>query len=425
MTYQQSLDYLYNRLPVFHISGGSAYKPGLENTVRLLDALGNPHLKFMSVHIAGTNGKGSVSHMVAAILQQSGYKTALYTSPHLIDFGERIRINGITVDPEYVVWFVENHRDLVETVQPSFFELTMAMAFDYFAKNQVDIAVIETGLGGRLDSTNILMPILSIITNIGLDHTEFLGDTVEKIAFEKSGIIKPGVPVVIGEYLPATKPVFVHKAAETGSKLIFAQDTYSLKWLESNPDQLGFEFRNERYNVGLTGKYQLKNCAAVLAAMDELNLLSVNVSSGAIHSGLSEVAQLTGLRGRWEIIDRFPLLIADTAHNVQGMSAVVEQLSRYQVNRLHIIIGMVNDKDIDGVLQILPVNAQYYFTNAQVKRALPASDLQYQAQKNGLQGNAFPTLEEAINSAKKQAGRNDLILITGSNFVVGEALAII
>lgn len=425
MTYQQSLDYLYNRLPVFHISGGSAYKPGLENTVRLLDALGNPHLNFKSVHIAGTNGKGSVSHMVAAILQQSGYKTALYTSPHLIDFGERIRINGITVDPEYVVWFVENHRDLVETVQPSFFELTMAMAFDYFAKNQVDIAVIETGLGGRLDSTNILMPILSIITNIGLDHTEFLGDTVEKIAFEKSGIIKPGVPVVIGEYLPATKPVFVHKAAETGSKLIFAQDTYSLKWLESNPDQLGFEFRNERYNVGLTGKYQLKNCAAVLAAMDELNLLSVNVSSGAIHSGLSEVAQLTGLRGRWEIIDRFPLLIADTAHNVQGMSAVVEQLSRYQVNRLHIIIGMVNDKDIDGVLQILPVNAQYYFTNAQVKRALPASDLQYQAQKNGLQGNAFPTLEEAINSAKKQAGRNDLILITGSNFVVGEALAII
>ncbi len=425
MTYQQSLDYLYNRLPVFHISGGSAYKPGLENTIRLLDALGNPHLKFKSVHIAGTNGKGSVSHMVAAILQQSGYKTALYTSPHLIDFGERIRINGITIDPEFVVSFVENHRDLVETVQPSFFELSMAMAFDYFAKNQVDIAVIETGLGGRLDSTNILMPILSIITNIGLDHTEFLGDTVEKIAFEKAGIIKPGVPVVIGEYLPDTKPVFIHKATETGSKVILAQDTFPLKWLESAPDQLSFEFRNERYNVGLTGKYQLKNCAAVLAAIDELNQISLTIPSGAIHSGLSEVAQLTGLRGRWEIIDRFPLLIADTAHNVQGMSAVVEQLSRYPVNRLHIIIGMVNDKDIDGVLQILPVNAQYYFTNAQVKRALAASDLQNQAQKYELHGNAFTTLEDAINSAKEQAGPNDLILITGSNFVVGEALAII
>lgn len=425
MNYQQSLDYLYNRLPVFHLSGGAAYKPGLENTIRLLDALGNPHLKFKSVHIAGTNGKGSVSHMVAAILQQAGFKTALYTSPHLVDFGERIRIDGLIIDPDFVVRFVADHQELVEAVQPSFFELTMAMAFDYFAQNKVDIAVIETGLGGRLDSTNIILPILSIITNIGFDHTEFLGDTLEKIAYEKAGIIKSGIPVVVGEYLPQTRPVFQQKANELNSKIIFVQDTYSLQKLETSPDKLLFQYGSDTYDAGLTGIYQLKNCATVLAAIEELNLLNFNISSSAIHTGLKEVSKLTGLRGRWEILSDSPLIIADTAHNVQGMTVVVEQLSRYQEKQIHIVIGMVNDKDISGVLQLLPQNANYYFTNAQVKRALPASELQLQARKWGLNGEAFESLQLAIHSVKEKAGTNELILITGSNFVVGEALSII
>lgn len=426
MNYKQSLDYLYNRLPVFHLTGGAAYKPGLANTTLLLEALGNPHHKFKSIHVAGTNGKGSVSHMLAAILYQAGYKTALYTSPHLVDFSERIRIDGAPVDQDFVIQFVENHRNLVEEIQPSFFELTMAMAFDYFAKSQIDIAVIETGLGGRLDSTNILSPVLSIITNIGYDHTEFLGDTLEKIASEKAGIIKKGVPVVIGEYLSETKPIFQNKANETNSKLIFAQETNPVQQVESASNRLLFQSHSTLYESGLTGHYQLKNCSTVLAAIDELNRLDFFISEQAAQNGISKVTQLTGLRGRWEIISNSPFMVADTAHNVQGMTAVAEQLKLYQEEGLiHIVLGMVNDKDSNGVLRLLPTNACYYFTNAQVKRALPAAELHRQAQQYGLTGNSYETIESAILAAKQQAKTSDLILITGSNFVVGEALTII
>lgn len=425
MTYKQALDYLYNRLPVFHLTGGAAYKPGLGNTIQLLNALNNPHLKFKSIHVAGTNGKGSVSHMLAAILQQAGYKTALYTSPHLVDFGERIRINGAMIDSDFVVHFVENHQQLIETIQPSFFELTMAMAFDYFAQNKVDIAIIETGLGGRLDSTNIITPLISVITTIGYDHTEFLGDTLDKIAFEKAGIIKKGIPVVIGEYLPETRPVFEQKASDTGSSIIYIQDSYPVHYVETTNNLLIFQQNGITFQSGLTGYYQLKNCATVLATIDVLNKLNYRLSLPAVQAGFREVTRLTGLRGRWELLSESPLLIADTAHNVQGIASVVEQLKHYQVQTVRIVIGMVNDKDCHGVLQLLPRDAQYYFTNAQVKRALAASELLQQAEKWELKGKAYSTIELAMEAAKQEAGKMDLILITGSNFVVGEALSLI
>jgi len=424
MNYQQSLEYLYNRLPVFHLTGGAAYKPGLDNTIRLLEALDNPHRKFKTIHVAGTNGKGSVSHMLSAVLQQSGYKTGLYTSPHLVDFGERIRINGNMIDQEYVVQFVENHKDLVEQVQPSFFELTMAMAFSYFAQQQIDIAVIETGLGGRLDSTNIVSPDLSIITNIGFDHTEFLGNTLSQIAFEKAGIIKPGVPVVIGEVLAETRPVFVQKATETASKLVFAEEKYRLHAVGTTANELVVSDGVDHWISGLTGNYQLKNIAALLASVDELRLSGYYISATSLKTGLHNVCKLTGLRGRWEVLAENPLLIADTGHNVQGINAVVQQLSNYNKS-IHIVIGMVNDKDVSGVLHLLPKAASYYFTNAQVKRALPSAELKKAATKVGLNGNDYPSIRHALQAALQAAGPDDLILITGSNFVVGEALTVL
>jgi dihydrofolate synthase/folylpolyglutamate synthase len=424
MNYQQSLNYLYNRLPVFHISGGSAYKPGLDNTIRLLAALNNPHRKFKTIHIAGTNGKGSVSHMLAAVMQQSGYKTGLYTSPHLVDFGERIRINGIMINEDYVVQFVENYKDLVEQVQPSFFELTMAMAFSYFAHESVDIAIIETGLGGRLDSTNIITPELSIITNIGMDHTDFLGNTLSKIAYEKAGIIKSGIPVVIGEVLDETRTIFTEKASETKSKLIFAEEKHSLHTLESNNKELIVTNNVDKWESELTGNYQLKNIATLLAAIDELKFKSYTIPDIKLKEGLKNVCKLTGLRGRWEVLSEHPLQIADTGHNVDGINAVVKQLNNY-TNRKHIVIGMVNDKDVSGVLKLLPTSATYYFTNAQVKRALPATELKKLAQEFNLSGNAYSTIKAAIEAARQSAGADGLILITGSNFVVGEALTVI
>ena len=425
MTYQQVLDYLYERLPVFHLTGGSAYKPGLDNTIQLLHALGNPHQKFKSIHIAGTNGKGSVSHLLAAVFQQAGYSTGLYTSPHLVDFGERIRINGQMISQEFVINFVEKQKELIEKVQPSFFELTMAMAFEYFASQHVDIVVVETGLGGRLDSTNIVSPELSVITNIGLDHTEFLGNSLELIAFEKAGIIKPTIPAVIGEVLPETLPVFEKKAAETASTLIFAEKSYPVEYLRNDSNYLWFRYKDNEYASGLTALYQLKNIQTVLAAVDYLNHQQFELNMNAVKEGLAEVCTITGLRGRWEKIADKPLIIADTGHNVQGIQAVVQQIGLTDAKTVHIIIGMVNDKDINGVLDILPTSALYYFTNADVKRALPSNELQQMATKYGLRGNAYSTVTLAIRDAKANASEDDLILITGSNFVVGEALALI
>lgn len=422
MTYQEALEYLYNRLPVFHLMGASAYKPGLENTKQLLAALDNPHTRFKSVHIAGTNGKGSVSHYLAAILQQAGYKTGLYTSPHLVDFGERIRIDGKMIEQQFVIDFVKTHHHLVEEVQPSFFELTMAMAFDYFANEKVDIAIIETGLGGRLDSTNIITPELSVITTIGLDHTEFLGSTLSQIAFEKAGIIKPGVPVVIGEMLPETKPVFEEKVAQTASRMVVAEQNYSICFLNTENGMLNFSFKNKVFSSQLTGTYQLKNITTVLASADILKQQGISISDEALQSGMAKVCDITGLRGRWEKLSEAPLIIADTGHNVQGITALVDQLNQYTNRRKRIVIGMVNDKDIRGVLALLPKDAEYYFTNANTKRALAAMELRQQALKFNLYGKAYDTVNLALQSARTESYPEDLILITGSNFVVGEAL---
>ena len=416
---------MYNRLPVFHLVGSSAYKPGLDNTYRLMTHLNNPHQKFRSIHVAGTNGKGSVSHYMAAILQEAGYKVGLYTSPHLVDFGERIRINGQMIEEQYVVDFIQKHVDAIESIQPSFFELTMSMAFSYFAEKQVDIAVIEVGLGGRLDSTNIITPELSIITNIGFDHVEFLGNTLPKIAAEKAGIIKYGIPVVIGEALPETKPVFMLKSLEMQSGIFFAEEDETAVFVRYEEDKLVFKYQDHEYLSGLNGLYQLKNLTTVITASKILNKKTrFNISSQALWGGIEQVCQLTGLRGRWEILSYNPKIVADTGHNVQGIQAVVNQLCFHRYKTLRIIIGMVNDKDISGVLQLLPSHAAYYFVHAQVKRALPSIELRDKATNFNLSGKAFEIIQDAINQAISDAENDDFILITGSNFVVGEALTL-
>lgn len=425
MNYQETLQYLYNRLPVFHLVGSTAYKPGLENTARLMAHLDNPHLKFRSVHVAGTNGKGSVSHYMAAILQEAGYKVGLYTSPHLVDFGERIRVNGQMIDQQYVIDYIQKHVDAIENIQPSFFELTMAMAFSYFADKQVDIAVIEVGLGGRLDSTNIIHPELSIITNIGFDHVEFLGDSLPQIAAEKAGIIKPGIPVVIGESLSETKPVFVLKSLEMQSDIIFAEDDDIPVLTRYEQDKMIFNYRKQEYRSGLNGIYQLKNLATVFSAIKVVNnRTTFKVSDEALKKGIENICKLTGLRGRWELLSDKPKIIADTGHNVQGIQVIVNQLKKQQYKTLRIVIGMVNDKDISGVLKLLPADAIYYFTQAQVKRALPANELKAKAMNYNLSGESFRAVKDAVNKAIFDTGADELILITGSNFVVGEALTL-
>lgn len=425
MNYQETLQYLYDRLPVFHLVGSSAYKPGLENTTRLMAHLDNPHQKFRSVHIAGTNGKGSVSHYLAAILQEACYRVGLYTSPHLVDFGERIRVNGQMIDQQYVIDYIQKHIDAIETIQPSFFELTMAMAFSYFADKQVDIAVIEVGLGGRLDSTNIISPELSIITNIGFDHVEFLGDTLPQIAAEKAGIIKPGTPVVIGESLSETKPVFVLKSLEMQSDIFFAEDDDIPVLTRYEQDEIIFNYRKQEFRSGLNGIYQLKNLSTVFSAIKVLNnRTAFKISDVALKKGIEHVSQLTGLRGRWELLSDKPKIIADTGHNVQGIQAIVNQLKNQHYKSLRIVIGMVNDKDISGMLKLLPVNAIYYYTQAQVKRALSAKVLREKAYNYNLSGTSFGSVKDAVSEAILEASADDLILITGSNFVVGEALSL-
>lgn len=425
MNYQETIQYLYDRLPVFHIVGSSAYKPGLDNTIRLMELLDNPHKKFKSIHVAGTNGKGSVSHYIAAILQQSGYKVGLYTSPHLVDFGERIRISGKMIDHNYVVDFIEKNIDIIDTVQPSFFELTMAMGFCYFADREVDIAVIEVGLGGRLDSTNIINPELTIITNIGFDHVEFLGNTLEKIAIEKAGIIKPLVPVVIGETVPETKAVFLKKAKEMDTDIYLASEKKTLQFVAYHDSKMLVKSDNQQYVSELCGLYQLKNIATVLTAIEVLNTTSsFFVANEALEAGLEKVCSITGLRGRWELIRLNPMIVADTGHNVPGMQEVVNQLKHQNYRTLRIVIGMVNDKDISGVLKLLPKDAIYYFTKAQVKRALDAQELKKTAAAFQLFGNSYDLVQNAIENSISESDSGDLILITGSNFVVGEALTL-
>ncbi len=413
MNYDQTIAYLYNAQPAFHQVGAAAYKPGLDNTMQLMQHLKNPHTLFRSIHVAGTNGKGSTSHLIAAVLQKAGYKVGLYTSPHLVDFRERIRINGNMIPKEKVVEFVAKHQPILENIRPSFFETTMAIAFDFFATEKVDIAVIEVGLGGRLDSTNIITPELSIITNIGIDHTEFLGHTLPEIAAEKAGIIKPHTPVIIGETHHQTAPVFIQKAKEVQAEIRFADN-----------HQLSTALPIVRIiNCQLSGFYQTKNQRTVLAAIAQLQQQGWNISEETIKQGFENVCTLTGLRGRWEKLAENPLVICDTGHNAHGINDVVKQLKTLS-GTLHIVFGMVDDKDVEEVLKMLPSQAHYYFTQAQTKRAIPATELKKMAEKQGLHGQAYPTVEAAIQAAKEQATKADSIFIGGSNYIVGEAICI-
>lgn len=426
MDYKETLDYLFNRLPMFSRIGAAAYKKDLNNTIALCEALDHPELGFLSVHIAGTNGKGSVSHMLAAIFQTAGYKTGLYTSPHLKDFRERIRINGAMVPEEFVVRFTERTRAVAERIEPSFFEITVAMAFSWFKEQAVDIAIIETGLGGRLDSTNIIQPELSVITNIGMDHMNLLGDTLPLIAAEKAGIIKAGTTAIIGEFLPETRPVFEKKAREMEAPLIFASEERKVLQWEWKDPWLLVTVQPENastpstYRLDLTGIYQVKNLLTVLAACQALQEKGWQLREEHICRGLEQVRVLTGLHGRWEILHRFPLLIVDVAHNEDGIREMIRQLGTTPHEKLHIILGAVSDKDITAVLSLLPREAHYYFTKAPIPRALPENELLDMALNTGLNGKAYSGVNTALYAAAREAGKNDLILICGSIFLAGD-----
>lgn len=424
MTYEETLSYLFSRLPMFSRLGPAAYKKDLTNTIQLCEALGNPQERFKTIHIAGTNGKGSTSHMLAAILQTAGYKTGLYTSPHLVDFRERIKVNGVWCDEDFVIDFTRRMQPLIESIEPSFFEITVAMAFEYFAQQQVDIAVIEVGLGGRLDSTNIIHPELCVITNIGWDHMNMLGNTLTAIAGEKAGIIKPGIPAVIGEVLPETLPVFEAKKSIT--QIVYASDQREVNAWEYQHQSLTVAVTDKRssesvqYVLDLPGLYQLKNLLTVLEACHQLTHLGWRCSSTVIQQALPQVKKLTGLHGRWEQIAADPAVILDVGHNLDGIRAVKEQLRQTRYKQLHWIIGMVRDKDIDAVLQELPTDARYYFTQARIPRALDAHELSAKAATLHLQGTIHADVNMALAAARKQADKDDLIVICGSVFLVGE-----
>lgn len=407
MNYQDTIQYLYNSTPVFEHVGASAYKEGLSNSWALDEHFNHPHTKFKTIHVAGTNGKGSCSHTIAAILQAEGYRVGLFTSPHLVDFRERIKVNGDCISQEYVMDFVENERSFFEPLHPSFFELTTAMAFKYFADSHVDIAVIEVGLGGRLDCTNIITPILSVITNISFDHTQFLGDTLEKIAKEKAGIIKRNIPIVIGETTPETRNVFIQKAKEMNAPIYFAEEY-------NNPiaNELDFE---------LKGSYQLKNKQTILCAVNHLPL---SISPSSIKEGLSHVVELTGLMGRWQTIRERPTVICDTGHNVGGWQYLSQQIKSQPCKNLHIVFGMVDDKDIDTVMNMLPTNATYYFTQAQTKRAIPANIVKEKGKEHHLKGYVFPQVADAYKAALHHANEDDFIFVGGSSYIVADFLTL-
>ncbi len=433
-TYKETLDYLYARLPMFTRIGAAALKPDLTNTHELCRRLDNPHQKFKSIHIAGTNGKGSTSHMLAAILQTAGYKTGLYTSPHLKDFRERVRINGQMIAEHLVIDFVNTQRRNIEGIDPSFFEVTVALAFDYFAQEKVDIAVIEVGLGGRLDSTNIISPLVSIITNIGYDHMDLLGNTLAKIASEKAGIIKPGIPVVIGEKHAETSQIFLQKAKETKSDLSFACDMWEItkRDIQGTNEYLHVYVKNtsRKFSEGntfdldldLTGSYQIKNLATVLNSVLELKKAGFIISDDHVKKALKQVKKLTGLAGRWQTLSQNPLIICDTGHNEDGIREVLKNLNSYSYTKLHMVIGMVKDKDISKILALLPQKASYYFCSPDIPRAKSASDLKEEASVLGLRGESYGSVRLALEMAKKNASENDLIFVGGSTFVVAEVI---
>ncbi len=427
MDYKESLEYMFNQFPMFHRVGAAAYKANLDNTIALLSLLNNPQHKFKSIHIAGTNGKGSVSHYMAAILQSAGYKTGLYTSPHLKDFRERIKINGVMIDEQKVCEFINAYYNDFNELKPSFFEMTVGMAFQYFANENVEIAVIETGLGGRLDSTNIIIPELSIITNISFDHTQFLGDTLDKIASEKAGIIKPGINVVIGETHPETKDVFINKALQEYSPIVFADEKYKILSHSFNDNNYlevlvkdinnNVEFKVES---GLKGIYQLKNIITTLTAIDFLKDKFNLINDDTIYKGIKDVVELTGLMGRWQCLTTNPLTICDIAHNVDGIKEVLSQIKTVTHHQLHFVLGMVNDKDIDNVLELLPKDAVYYFCKADIPRGLDQYILQEKAIAKQLKGTVYNSVKDALKAAQHSAKANDLVFVGGSTFVVAE-----
>jgi dihydrofolate synthase / folylpolyglutamate synthase len=435
MNYKKTLDYLYEQLPMFHRVGSAAYKANLDNTIAICKLLGNPENKFRSIHIAGTNGKGSTSHMIAAVFQAAGYKTGLYTSPHLKDFRERIRINGKMIPRKKVTGFVEKYKEDFERIRPSFFEWTVGLAFDHFANEKVDIAIIEVGLGGRLDSTNVITPLLSVITNISYDHMALLGNTLPEIAGEKAGIIKPGVPVIIGEKQKGIAPVFMKKAKKEKAPIAFASETFEARRPSSivikGKHCLQFDSyysgSNKVYRkkvlCGLTGMYQLKNIITVLTVFQTLGRLNnITIPGTAILKGLRDVKELTGLRGRWDILSKSPLTIADTGHNEAGIKEVLKMIDRTPHKGLHFVLGMVNDKDIKKILMLLPETAAYYFCKPGIPRGLDAGELQTQAAQAGLKGKTYSSVKKAVKAAQAAAKKNDLVFIGGSTFVVAEAV---
>jgi dihydrofolate synthase/folylpolyglutamate synthase len=406
MNYQETVNWMFNQLPLYQLQGAIAYKEDLTNTILLSKYLGNPEENLKFIHVAGTNGKGSTSHLLASVLQEAGYKVGLYTSPHLKDFRERIKINGIEISEDFVCEFIVKHKNFFEANDLSFFEMTVGLAFDYFKKEKIDIAIIEVGMGGRLDSTNIIMPLLSVITNIGKDHMQFLGTTLKSIATEKAGIIKQNTPVIIGEYISETKPVFLAKANETNSEIYFASDLVS-----------------ENIPSDLVGAYQISNKKTVLQTLRILNSQKeFEVSEAAIKTGFLNVVKNTGLQGRWQQLNSAPKVICDTAHNKHGLEIVLNQLQKESYDALHFVLGVVNDKDLDEILPLFPKNANYYFCKPNIPRGLDATVLAQKALEFGLHGKVYNSVSEAYQSALRSATKSDFIYIGGSTFVVGEIL---
>jgi len=431
MSYSETLAYLYEQLPMFQRVGAAGFKKGLGNALALSAAMGQPERRFRSVHVAGTNGKGSSSHMLAAVLQAAGYKVGLYTSPHLREFTERIRLNGQELPADYLVEWVAKWRPVFEEVKPSFFEMCVALAYDYFAQMEVDIAVVEVGLGGRLDSTNIITPLVSLITNISYDHQALLGDTLPQIASEKAGIIKPGVPVVVSQTQNEVKAVFEAKAQQEGSHLVFADAIYEAVRAGAEKGLSGTQTFNlhrqgQPYladvQLGLLGHYQRLNLPGVLATIDELRGQGFDLPEVAVRQGLEQVTQLTGLQGRWSIIGRDPLVVCDTGHNEAGLRMVMEQLRHLTFRRLHMVIGTVNDKDVAKMLALLPADATYYFCQANIPRALPGEELQALASQAGLNGQNYGPVPLAVAAARQAAQPDDIVFIGGSTFVVAEVI---
>ncbi|MBI9038101.1 MAG: bifunctional folylpolyglutamate synthase/dihydrofolate synthase [Bacteroidales bacterium] len=428
MNYSETVEYMFRQLPMYQRIGKAAYKADLKTSIQLLDYLDNPEQKFKSIHIAGTNGKGSVSHIIASVLQTSGLKTGLYTSPHLKDFRERIRIDGKLIDKNYVVDFINKNKAASEKLELSFFEMTVGMAFQYFLENEIDIAVVETGMGGRLDSTNLINPELSIITNIGLDHTQFLGDTIEKIAVEKAGIIKNNIPVIIGETQEQIKNVFIEKAKLENSQIFFADQNFKAEQVGNkniyynifNIKKNGNPFL-EKIKLPLTGDYQSKNLITSLQSLDTLKE-KFEITNEHISEGIFKTIENTGLMGRWQILKQNPLTICDTGHNFDGIKYVVEQIGKYNFDKLHFVLGMLNDKEIDNILKILPPKATYYFCKANIPRGLDAGTLKEKANCFGLNGETFKSVNDAFQTALKSANNSDMIFVGGSTFIVAEVV---